>query len=138
MKCDAGIHEEPCTCVVLSGDTMMFQSFGERVPNILAVSALYTMQIEENCPPERKCSVWVWFGGASPFHSRWQKPPWEHHLDIFRLSGGRVSRGECFMDFFFADMGSGLAKHLGTKYDAAVKDVSVRTQAAKLGQPCTP
>ena len=36
------------------------------------------------------------------------------------------------------DMGSGLAKHLGTKYDAAVKDVSVRTQAAKLGQPCTP
>ena len=35
----------------------------------------------------------------------------------------------------FADMGSGLAKHLGTKYDAAVKDVSVRTQAAKHGQP---
>ena len=28
-------------------------------------------------------------------------------------------------------MGSGLAKHLGTKYDAAVKDVSVRMQAAK-------
>ena len=35
-------------------------------------------------------------------------------------------------------MDSGLAKHLGTKYDAAVKDVSVRTQAAKLLQPCTP
>ena len=38
----------------------------------------------------------------------------------------------------FADMRSGLAKHLGTKYDAAVKDVSVRMQAAKPGQPCTP
>ena len=35
------------------------------------------------------------------------------------------------------DMGSWLTKRLGAKYDVAVKDVSVRTQAAKLGQ-CTP
>ena len=67
MKCDAGIHEETCTHVVLSGNTIMFQSFGE-------------------------------------FSSSWNS---------------------------FADMGSGLAKHLGTMYDAAVKDVSVRMQAAK-------
>ena len=40
MKCDADILEEPCTFVVLS-------SFGERVPNELTVSALYTMQMEE-------------------------------------------------------------------------------------------
>ena len=31
MKCDAGIHEETCTHVVLSGNTIMFQSFGERL-----------------------------------------------------------------------------------------------------------
>ena len=66
MKCDAGTHEGTCTYVVLSGDTIMFQSFGERVPNELTVSALYTMQIEEICLPERKCSVSVWVGGASP------------------------------------------------------------------------
>ena len=92
MKCDAGIHEETCTYVVLSGDTTMFPSFGERVPNELTVSALHTMQIEVIFPPERKCSVWVWVGGGSPFHSRWHKPSQEHYLDIFRLSGAGVQR----------------------------------------------
>ena len=33
-------------------------------------------------------------------------------------------------------MGSEFAKHLCTKYDAALKDVLVRTQAANLLQPC--
>ena len=32
MKCDADVHEEMCTCVVLSGDTTMFQDIGEHVP----------------------------------------------------------------------------------------------------------
>ena len=31
MKCDAGIHEETCTHVVLSGDTTMFPGFSERL-----------------------------------------------------------------------------------------------------------
>ena len=52
MKCDAGIREETCTYVVLSGDTIMFPGFGERVPNELTVSALYTMQFEVICLPE--------------------------------------------------------------------------------------
>ena len=39
MKCDAGTHEGTRTCVVLSGDTTMFPSFGECVPNELTVSA---------------------------------------------------------------------------------------------------
>ena len=67
---DSDVHKEMCTYVVLSGDTTMFPSFGERVPNELTVSALHTMQIEVIVPPERKCSVWVWVGGASPFHSQ--------------------------------------------------------------------
>ena len=36
MKCDAGIHEETYTYVVLSGETTMFQGIGERMPNELA------------------------------------------------------------------------------------------------------
>ena len=39
MKCDAGSHEGTRTNVVLSGDTTMFPSFGECVPNELTVSA---------------------------------------------------------------------------------------------------
>ena len=34
---DADVHEEMCTYVVLSGNTTMFPSFGERVPNELTV-----------------------------------------------------------------------------------------------------
>ena len=34
--------------------------------------------------------------------------------------------------------GSVFTKHLCAKCNATVKDVSVRTQAAKLGQPCAP
>ena len=60
MKCDAGTHEETFTFVVLSGDTTIFPSFGECVPNELTVSALYTMQFDVICPQERKFSVWVW------------------------------------------------------------------------------
>ena len=37
---DADVHEEMCTYIVLSGDTTMFPSFGERVPNELTVSGL--------------------------------------------------------------------------------------------------
>ena len=39
MKCDTGTHEGTRTYVVLSGDTTMFPSFGECVPNELTVSA---------------------------------------------------------------------------------------------------
>ena len=70
MKCDAGIHEETCTHVVLSGDTTMFRSFSVSVPNELTVSVLSL--------PERKSSVWVWIGRASLFYSQWHKPPQKH------------------------------------------------------------
>ena len=60
MKCNACTHEETFTYVVLSGDTTMFPSFGECVPNELTVSALYTMQFGVICPRERKFSVWAW------------------------------------------------------------------------------
>ena len=36
MKCDAGIHEETYTYVVLSSETTMFQGIGKRIPNELA------------------------------------------------------------------------------------------------------
>ena len=36
MKCDAGIHEETCTHVVLSCDTTMFQDIGEHMPTTSA------------------------------------------------------------------------------------------------------
>ena len=36
----------------------MFQGFGERMPDELTASALYTMRIKVICPPEGKDSVW--------------------------------------------------------------------------------
>ena len=41
-KCDAGIHEETFTRVVLSGDTTMFQDIGEHIPTTSAPGALQT------------------------------------------------------------------------------------------------
>ena len=61
MKCDADVHEEMCTYVVLSGDTTMFQDIGERMP---AKSAPISMQIKVICPPERNHSMYI--GQANP------------------------------------------------------------------------
>ena len=54
MKCDADVHEEMCTYVVLSGDTTMFQDIGEHMPT---TSAPEMMQIKVICPPERNHSM---------------------------------------------------------------------------------
>ena len=54
MKCDADVHEEMCTCVVLSGDTTMFQDIDEHMPT---TSAPISMQIKVICPPEQNHSV---------------------------------------------------------------------------------
>ena len=51
MKCDAGIHEEMFTRVVLSGDTTMFQDIGEHMPTTSAPEALQIKVV---------CSSKVW------------------------------------------------------------------------------
>ena len=52
------------------------------------------------------------------------------------VEGGRSAA--CWNESASWNSFAGMTKRLGTKYDAAVKDVLVRTQAAKLLQPCTP
>ena len=46
MKCDADVHVEMCTSVVLSDDTTVFQDIGEHMPT---TSAPETMQIKVIC-----------------------------------------------------------------------------------------
>ena len=53
-KCDADVHEQMCTSVVLLGNTTMFQDIGERMPT---TSAPVSMQIKVICPPERNHSM---------------------------------------------------------------------------------
>ena len=66
MQCDADVHEEVYTYVVLSGDTTMFQDIDERMPT---TSAPETIQI----------------GQASPLHPRWRKREQGRHVDILQV-----------------------------------------------------
>ena len=61
MKCDADVHEEMRTYVVLSGDTTLFQDIDERMPT---TSAPVSMQIKVICPP-----------GVKPLDVDWTNKP---------------------------------------------------------------